>query len=138
MKKSIVWARNHIGSLLFVLFVYAVVYQVDMQVFPVVDGFFVERIVPAPKGAFIEGTMHKARECRFIEMVAIDDQGRPAFLVFLDEPDTEKNYSRVTGMQRFGPWLINTSPGAKSVSLTVRHHCHFAWDHVTALTTVNF
>jgi len=81
MKKSILWARNHLGSLLIVLAAYAAVYGVDLHVFPVVTDFFVERIAPAPKGAFIEGTMKKARNCRFIEIVVLTSHvvsaGRP-------------------------------------------------------------
>lgn len=100
-------------------------YYADEAV-PVVRDFKIDRIAATSSGFEISGTMNKVRGCRFVEAVAMLDKV-PSEVVFLDLEE-RPTYSRVTGPQRWGPWLVQARPG-QSVVLHAYHRCHFAWEH---------
>ena len=106
-------------------------YLID-QSFPVVRDFRVLTQVVTPEGVLIEGLMNKQRDCRFVEVVAMLDK-IPSQVVFLDTRERPV-FSRPTGPQKWGPWLVIADP-KQGVVLHARHVCHGAWDHTAVLTS---
>ena len=102
------------------------------QAYPVVRDFRVITQVVTPEGVLIEGTMDKVRPCRFIEVVAMLDEV-PSAVIFLDLRE-QAQFSRPTGPQKWGPWLIVANP-RQGVKLHARHHCHAGWEHTEVLTS---
>lgn len=109
----------------------------ERHFFPVVESFVVEEAQPANGGIIISGTMDKVRDCRFVEMAAYAKS--PSGLwraVNVDfSPDGVIVKSRPAQEQAWGPWLVAVPSGYTSVSMTVRHQCHFAYETVTDLVT---
>ena len=106
-------------------------YLID-QSFPAVRDFRVLTQVVTPEGVLIEGAMNKQRDCRFVEVVAMLDE-IPSQVVFLDTRERPV-FSRPTGPQKWGPWLVIADP-KQGVVLHARHVCHGAWDHTAVLTS---
>lgn len=102
------------------------------QAYPVVRDFRVITQVVAPEGVLIEGTMDKVRPCRFVEVVAMLDEV-PSMVIFLDFRE-QAQFSRPTGPQKWGPWLIVADP-KQGVKLHARHRCHAGWEHTEVLTS---
>ena len=102
------------------------------QAYPVVRDFRVVTQAVTPEGVLIEGTMDKVRPCRFIEVVAMLDEV-PSQVIFLDFRE-HAQFSRPTGPQKWGPWLIVADP-KQGVKLHARHHCHAGWEHTEVLTS---
>lgn len=102
------------------------------QAYPVVRDFRVITQVVTPEGVLIEGTMDKARPCRFVEVVAMLDEV-PSTVIFLDFRE-QPQFSRPTGPQKWGPWLIVADP-KQGVKLHARHRCHAGWEHTEVLTS---
>ena len=102
------------------------------QAYTVVQDFRIITQVLTPEGVLIEGTMDKRRDCRFMEVVAMLDEV-PSAVIFLDNKERAA-YSRPSGPQKWGPWLLVADPG-QGVRLHVRHSCHAGWDHTELLTT---
>lgn len=102
------------------------------QAYLVVRDFRVITQVVTPEGVLIEGTMDKVRPCRFVEVVAMLDEV-PAAVIFLDFRE-QAQFSRPTGPQKWGPWLIVADP-KQGVKLHARHHCHAGWEHTEVLTS---
>lgn len=102
------------------------------QAYKVVREFRVVTQVVTPEGVLIEGVMDKQRSCRFIEIVAMLDE-IPSRVVFLDTRE-KPAFSRPTGPQKCGPWLIVADP-KQGVKLHARHHCHAGWEHTEVLTS---
>ena len=102
------------------------------QAYTVVQDFRIITQVLTPEGVLIEGTMDKRRDCRFMEVVAMLDEV-PSAVIFLDNKE-HAAYSRPSGPQKWGPWLLVADPG-QGVRLHVRHSCHAGWDHTELLTT---
>lgn len=128
------WLRrvlaNFCAFMLFPLMLSAA-YLLD-QAYPVVRDFRVVTQVVTPEGVLIEGTMDKVRPCRFVEVVAMLDEV-PSTVIFLDFRE-QPQFSRPTGPQKWGPWLIVADP-KQGVKLHVRHHCHAGWEHTEVLTS---
>lgn len=106
-------------------------YLID-QSFPVVRDFRVLTQVVTPEGVLIEGVMNKQRDCRFVEVVAMLDE-IPSQVVFLDTRERHV-FSRPTGPQKWGPWLVIDDP-KQGVVLHARHVCHAGWEHTEVLTS---
>ena len=106
-------------------------YLID-QYSPAVRDFRVLTQVVTPEGVLIEGVMNKQRDCRFVEVVAMRDE-IPSQVVFLDTRERPV-FSRPTGPQKWGPWLVIADP-KQGVVLHARHVCHGAWDHTAVLTS---
>lgn len=122
------WVRRcltNVAALLAAPALLCAAYLLD-QAYPVVRDFRVITQVVTPEGVLIEGVMNKQRDCRFVEVVAMLDKV-PSEVVFLDL-EKRPTYSRVTGPQRWGPWLVQARPG-QGVVLHAYHRCHFAWEH---------
>lgn len=102
------------------------------QAYPVVRDFRVITQVVTPEGVLIEGTMDKVRPCRFVEVVAMLDEV-PSTVIFLDFRE-QPQFSRPTGPQKWGPWLIVADP-KQGVKLHARHRCHAGWEHTEVLTS---
>jgi len=118
-------AAWHVVPVLAALAALALVKELDTRYYPVVD-------VPSThlEGTStyytLSGTLDKHRDCRFIELVAYVN-GQQAPIQFLD---AKVPYSRVVGLQTFGPWEIDTTPASGDlISVTVRHSCHSLWEH---------
>ena len=102
------------------------------QAYTVVQDFRIITQVLTAEGVLIEGVMDKRRDCRFMEVVAMLDEV-PSAVIFLDNKE-HAAYSRPSGPQKWGPWLLVADPG-QGVRLHVRHSCHAGWDHTELLTT---
>lgn len=128
------WLRrvlaNFCAFMLFPLMLSAA-YLLD-QAYTVVRDFRVVTQVVTPEGVLIEGTMDKVRPCRFIEVVAMLDEV-PSMVIFLDFRE-QPQFSRPTGPQKWGPWLIVADP-KQGVKLHARHQCHAGWEHTEVLTS---
>lgn len=107
------------------------VYLTDNS-YRVIEGFRVTTQVLTAEGVLIDGVMDKRRDCRFMEVVAMLDEV-PSAVIFLDNKERAA-YSRPSGPQKWGPWLLVADPG-QGVRLHVRHSCHAGWDHTELLTT---
>ena len=128
------WLRRVLANLCaFMLFplMLSAAYLLD-QAYLVVRDFRVITQVVTPEGVLIEGVMNKQRDCRFVEVVAMLDEV-PSQVVFLDTRERPV-FSRPTGPQKWGPWLIIADP-KHGVVLHARHVCHGAWDHNEVLTS---
>ena len=128
------WLRRVLANLCaFMLFplMLSAAYLLD-QAYLVVRDFRVVTQVVTPEGVLIEGTMDKVRPCRFIEVVAMLDEV-PSMVIFLDFRE-QPQFSRPTGPQKCGPWLIVADP-KQGVKLHARHHCHAGWEHTEVLTS---
>ncbi len=106
-------------------------YYID-QAFPVVRDFKIAAIKVNDGHVQISGTMNKVRNCRFVEAVAMLDDV-PSEVLFLDLEE-RPTYSRVTGAQKWGPWMVFAQPG-HGVVLHAYHRCHFAWEHTEILSS---
>ena len=128
------WLRrvlaNFCAFMLFPLMLSAA-YLLD-HTYPVVRDFRVVTQVVTPDGVLIEGTMDKVRPCSFVEVVAMLDEV-PSTVIFLDFREQAK-FSRPTGPQKWGPWLIVADP-KQGVKLHARHHCHAGCEHTEVLTS---
>ena len=131
MKKWLL--RQCANTLAFLMFpaMLSALYLIDHS-FPVVRDFRVLTQVVTPEGMLIEGTMNKQRDCRFVEVVAMLDE-IPSQVVFLDTRERPV-FSRPTGPQKWGPWLVIADP-KQGVVLHARHVCHGAWDNTAVLTS---
>ena len=128
------WVRRcltNVAALLAAPALLCAAYLLD-QTYPVVRDFRVITQVVTPEGVLIEGTMDKVRPCRFIEVVAMLDEV-PSMVIFLDFRG-QAQFSRPTGPQKWGPWLIVADP-KQGVKLHARHHCHAGWEHTEVLTS---
>ena len=128
------WLRRVLANLCAVMLfplMLSAAYLLD-QAYPVVRDFRVITQVVTPEGVLIEGTMDKVRHCRFVEVVAMLDE-EPSAVIFLDLRE-QTPYSRPTGPQKWGPWLIVADP-KQGVKLHARHHCHAGWEHTEVLTS---
>ena len=106
---------------------------VDTRVFPVVTVFTVDSLEVSADGAKIEGRLYKARgECEFQGAVAIVNHLDSTPIRFLDRPPGSMVYSRASGWQRYGPWLID-HPQVRDLRIVSTHQCHRLWRHVTDL-----
>lgn len=121
---------NFCAFMLFPLMLSAA-YLLD-QAYLVVRDFRVITQVVTPEGVLIDGTMDKVRPCRFVEVVAMLDEV-PSAVIFLDSRK-QPLFSRPTGPQKWGPWLIVADP-KQGVKLHARHHCHAGWEHTEVLTS---
>lgn len=121
---------NFCAFMLFPLMLSAA-YLLD-QAYLVVRDFRVVTQVVTPEGVLIEGTMDKVRPCRFVEVVAMLDEV-PSAVIFLDLRE-QTPFSRPTGPQKWGPWLIVADP-KQGVKLHARHRCHAGWEHTEVLTS---
>ena len=128
------WLRRVLANLCaFMLFplMLSAAYLLD-QAYLVVRDFRVITQVVTPEGVLIEGTMDKVRPCRFVEVVAMLDEV-PSAVIFLDLRE-QAPFSRPTGPQKWGPWIIVADP-KQGVKLHARHHCHAGWEHTAVLTS---
>lgn len=126
-------ARQCANALAFLMFpvLLSLVYWVDQR-WTVVDTFRITSQFVTPEGVVIEGMMDKRRDCHFVEVVSVsDDVTHP--VVFLNHP-RHYTYSRPTGPQKFGPWLV-TADDKSGVKLYARHRCHAGWEHMAELTS---
>lgn len=131
MKKELLrQCANTLAFLMFPAILYGA-YLVDQE-YTVVSDFRIVTQVVTPEGMLIEGTMNKQRDCRFVEVVAMLDE-IPGQVVFLDTRERPV-FSRPTGPQKWGPWLVIADP-KQGVVLHARHVCHGAWDHTAVLTS---
>lgn len=117
---------NTLAFLMFPAILYGA-YLADQE-YTVVSDFRIVTQVVNTEGVLIEGTMNKRRPCRFVEVVAMIDEV-PSTVIFLDF-----QFSRPTGPQKWGPWLIVADP-KQGVKLHARHHCHAGWEHTEVLTS---
>ena len=128
------WIRRcltNVAALLAAPALLCAAYLLD-QTYPVVRDFRVITQVVTPEGVLIEGVMNKQRDCRFVEVVAMLDEV-PSQVVFLDTRERPV-FSRPTGPQKWGPWLIIADP-KQGVVLHARHVCHAGWEHTEVLTS---
>ena len=100
---------------------------VEHEFYPVVDEFAITQIEHHPGFVLLSGTMHKTRDCRFIEVSAYSgDQ-----IVSLDFLDPPHALSRAIGAQHWGQWRV--SPDVSVLRIQARHQCHGLWDTTTDL-----
>lgn len=128
------WIRRcltNVAALLAAPALLCAAYLLD-KTYPVVRDFRVITQVVTPEGVLIEGTMDKVRPCRFVEVVAMLDEV-PSTVIFLDFRE-HAQFSRPTGPQKLGPWLIVADP-KQGVKLHARHQCHAGWEHTEVLTS---
>lgn len=128
------WIRRcltNVAALLVAPALLCAAYLLD-QAYLVVRDFRVITQVVTPEGVLIEGTMDKVRPCRFVEVVAMLDDV-PSAVIFLDLRE-RAHFSRPTGPQKWGPWLIVADP-KQGVKLHARHQCHAGWEHTEVLTS---
>lgn len=128
------WIRRcltNVAALLAAPVLLCAAYLLD-QAYQVVRDFRVVTQVVTPEGVLIEGTMDKVRPCRFVEVVAMLDEV-PSMVIFLDFRE-QPQFSRPTGPQKWGPWLIVADP-KQGVKLHARHQCHAGWEHTEVLTS---
>lgn len=128
------WIRRcltNVAALLAAPVLLCAAYLLD-QAYQVVRDFRVVTQVVTPEGVLIEGTMDKVRPCRFVEVVAMLDEV-PSTVIFLDFRE-QPQFSRPTGPQKWGPWLIVADP-KQGVKLHARHQCHAGWEHTEVLTS---
>ena len=124
----------HVGPVMAALLAFLIAKEIDTRLFPVVTDFSLTRLQPDAGGVTIQGTLHKRRDCRFVEVVAYGDESRPVQLTFLDRPAGAQPTTRAVRVQLWGPWHV-ASDGARIVTLVARHECHALWDHSTILTS---
>ena len=128
------WIRRcltNVAALLAAPALLCAAYLLD-QAYPVVRDFRVITQVVTPEGVLIEGVMNKQRDCRFVEVVAMLDEV-PSQVVFLDTRERPV-FSRPTGPQKWGPWLVVADP-KQGVQFHARHRCHAGWEHTEVLTS---
>lgn len=100
---------------------------------PVVTDFEVLSAVQVEEGIEVTGTMEKARDCTFRELMVYvqrDDQKQPvaASFEFMDRAKDLKTRAAIA--QAWGPWKIFI-PGEydrADISLFARHECHSFYD----------
>ena len=121
-------------ALLFFPLLLSTLYTIDQQ-WEVIGDFEVLSQEITPRGVIVEGILEKQRSCRFIEAVALTSDGQ---LVTVTYESRRKfggtGITRPLGKQMWGPWVLDAAPGEK-VTLTIRHRCHFAWEHTEKLST---
>lgn len=110
--------------------------ETDGRWFPVVHDFRVEEVTSHDEGIAVSGTMTKARECFFRELVAYvryDDDAYPHIIPVTF--DATSVVSRSAIEQEWGPWVLHINGEYKSaeVSMYTRHSCHALWDTASRL-----
>lgn len=129
--RRIAW---HVAPVLAALLTFVLAKEIDTRVFPVVTDFVVLNMRDDGSGVVVDGTMHKRRDCRFLEVVAYGDVSAPVQIKFLDRLEGSQPFTRAVRVQLWGPWRIEPD-GSKVVTLMARHACHSLWDHSTVLTS---
>ena len=129
--RRIAW---HVAPVLAALLTFVLAKEIDTRAFPVVTDFVVLNMRDDGSGVVVDGTMHKRRDCRFLEVVAYGDVSAPVHIKFLDRLEGSQPFTRAVRVQLWGPWRIEPD-GSKIVTLVARHACHSLWDHSTVLTS---
>jgi hypothetical protein len=78
------------------------------------------------------GFLEKQRNCDFKQGYAkiwTDDIFEIKEIKFLETPT--RTYSRPTGVQKFGPWVVDIPENALRVSFVFEHNCSPFWRHTT-------
>lgn len=91
--------------------------SIEPTLFPVITDFEIEQYQHKDTGTEIQGTMFKARDCEFKEVVAYSGE----YLVDVKFTETTEIVSRVEGHQAWGVWFI--IPPVKQLALYARHDC---------------
>ena len=104
----------------------------EARLFPVVSEFEITDARRTEGGLHVEGTMVKARACRFLRLTAyagdLDDPLQPRERLsvrFLDQPE-DSDRSREPGAQNWGPWRIGAPRTATGPHFFIRvsHACN--------------
>lgn len=105
--------------------------------FPVVREWTVTKMDRFQDTVVLSGYMKKVRDCKFVGMVAEDDDGHRLPLKYLDNP-IDDTASRPVGAQTWGPWqvVVNIQNATSRVRFTATHSCHIGWQTVTHLGEV--
>jgi len=78
------------------------------------------------------GFLEKQRNCEFKQGYAkvwTDDVFEIKEIKFLEMPS--RIYSRPTGVQKFGPWVVDIPDNVLRVSFVFEHMCSPFWKHTT-------
>ena len=106
-------------------------YHLD-QHYRVVKSFRVQTQFVKEGGVLITGTFDKQRNCEFVSVTGRASDGNVAAVTFPDRRPDEPTFSRPLGLQKFGPWYVESNPG-DHITLHVIHRCHFMWLHYEEL-----
>ncbi len=102
----------------------------EHHLMPVVTDFKVLQAGHEATRLYLSGTFVKARDCRFVEVVAYSGD-KLLDIQFMDDKTTPATRSRAKGLQHYGPWVI--VPDSVNLRLEARHRCHALWDSTTDL-----
>jgi len=117
--------------LLAVLFLFALK-QVDVRFFPVITNFNITDTKVDVSKVVISGTMHKRRDCEFIQVIAYDSSKALIPITFMEDASGDRTKTREVGFQIWGPWsLPNNRPGV--ITLYARHQCNPFWQTTAEL-----
>ena len=123
----------HVTPFLMGLSLLFVIHYVELRFFPVVIDFKITELKQDQTGILIRGTMHKVRDCEFIQITAYGDDQMPVRVQFLDSPDSATSTTREVGYQFWGPWrLINGE--YEHIKFYARHQCHLLWQQSNKIT----
>lgn len=79
-----------------------------------------------------KGFFEKQRNCEFKQGYAkvwTDDVFEIREIKFLETPS--RTHSRPTGIQKFGPWVVDIPDNVLRVSFVFEHKCSPFWEHST-------
>lgn len=112
--------------------------QLEPKLFPVVEDFTVEEVIPVEGGIAAQGTMKKVRQCQFKSLVIYGKAPgakKPQLLDYSFEIEA-KTSSRVTGSQNWGPWMIYIEGVSEgwTVSMFAYHECTNLYTLTSKLT----
>ena len=121
---------NQIRSIIYLILSVTLISKV---IGPAFDHFYpvVTTLTITEKYPF-RGFLEKQRNCEFKQGYAkvwTDDVFEIREIKFLETPS--RVYSRPTGIQKFGPWVVDIPDNVLRVSFVFEHKCSPFWKHST-------
>ena len=91
--------------------------KVEPIIYPVITDFVVEENKIMDDLLLVRGSMIKARDCQFEDVIAYSNGS----IVSLEFTETKVDVSRIKGVQNWGWWVVY--PLVKSITVYARHRC---------------
>lgn len=115
--------------------------RAEHRYMPVVEDFVVLDMQVTQGSAVMSGVMNKVRNCQYLGLgaTAIYNTGETdAVPVWTRGTINGQSFTRPTGSQAWGPWVITVpiSPATVAIKFDLVHRCHLLWSSATDLGVI--